>query len=306
MEQEIQQKLVPPKQSAALPVIISVVITGVVVGAGVYLGVSKFLKRPITNNVLSQNTPTENREVQSLKPTVGSPGAILRELYGNYDYKKRAAVWKPTGEELIQVYKHFLGIANPPYPDKNYLFDVRIITTQSTDDGKFYAVLTKATAEGNDYCHPCSAILGGAIYEWRDGRWVVETKQSIIDAIGSFGDFPNPDIIPIGPKKTGFHFTLGYAGTGAFNEDVKILGLAGNRLRWIIELNDATYGEYDSYGYRKYGKTSTITFIRGSNSEYYDLKVVSEVERTQESEDTIKEFEESIYQWGGLGYEKIR
>jgi hypothetical protein len=148
--------------------------------------------------------------------TIDGPKA-LTFLYGSYDAKLKAAVWK--------VAKLPPGIAEDTVlaEGDDALVTIGLAqTVKEGDEERFYlgVVLTPKTGPGEEEfdCDTCEPMVGAAVFVKRGERWQLEANAPFVAKLGFHGGGPGMKLVAIGPNRHGIladtdWLAQGYSGT---------------------------------------------------------------------------------------------
>jgi hypothetical protein len=232
----------------------------------------EFHKTDLTSSIKPSDT-------HNIATTLDERGA-LELLYGNYDVTLGGARWKRQSQTPNNV------IA-PEWPSSFSSFSpdsavVRVgFQAEYEENGQpKYIVLTYAIPDSPDEfdCHACVPLIGAAVFDRHGSNWEVATQETNLMMAGAWGKPPVAQLLIIGPKKYGIRLVNSELHQGYASDTETIVTEMDARLRIIFRQDTLA----DSCGAKPDCESiaSTIDFVPGGNSEYYDIRVISKASET--------------------------
>ncbi|MCA9974630.1 MAG: hypothetical protein KC413_02735 [Anaerolineales bacterium] len=146
--------------------------------------------------------------------------------------------------------------------------------------------LTEARLYGD--CHPCPAVIGGAVFVKENDQWFVAVQNDHIVEMGSFGIAPSGELTRLGKDKFGILFTSKYTSTGTSSEGVQIISDIDGVLQYMGGVPTAAADVHmESWAY-----TATFTFVPEDDLVFDDIQVT--IAGTKWISYSIQSFQETV------------
>lgn len=159
----------------------------------------------------------------------------------------------------------------PAFNELNYAITFNLVAPYQENGRQHMLVITKGVW---DTCHICKVRVDGATFSKTDIGWALSDLTKGIAELGSFGHIDPGSLIQIGPKKYGVLLVSKYGNQGYQGEESVLIADPGGVFHVLFRIytSEAYIGDVQQH----WSMTASITFIPGSDPEYYDIHVVQQ------------------------------
>jgi hypothetical protein len=132
-------------------------------------------------------------------------------------------------------------------------------------------------------CTACTGVVGGAIFEFSQHRWVIKAKNQFVAGGLYHGAAPDAYIQRVGPNKFGVLWTMREGNQGHFKTYLRLVAEVNGKVEGLI---DEMGGDHIIVAEEMpalpldgtridYYMNSSYEFIAGRHPKFYDLKIIS-------------------------------
>jgi hypothetical protein len=215
--------------------------------------------------------------IPSITFFVGSPQApsdaeIFHLLYG-----EDIAIQESLNGETVYIVEELSGVEKEQY-DYAVQVNTHIVGKVRGWDQDPQKILV-LTRTGPPACCDRSQlpVLGGALFSWKDGSWLVDGYQKLITPYGSFDHYEAGEIEVIGPQKTAVVLQDEYGGDGVSQTWDLLIGEVDGRLKVIGKIetsaNNAEVCPPAAETEPCWAYAAAYEFTLGENPGYNDIVV---------------------------------
>lgn len=187
------------------------------------------------------------------------------------DFDERAAIEALYGDEWVSSGGGDCVRWEPgESPSDSAHSKVRSFVPFQQDGADKYFLLTTTDGIGNVW-----DLVGGAVFSRVGDRWQVDVAQIGIDNLYGWQrtHIGEMEFVQIGSDEYGMLIHVAHIGTGFWYESAELVTQMGDRLEPIASVEmSGSDRVVDSY---TPDYTSTLEFIPGSNSQFYDIRVMT-------------------------------
>ena len=236
----------------------------------------------------------------------------LGQIYHQFNSSTRTAQWVCTAAQKQAGPRE--GWACDQEDSTVAVLDLLMAEVREGDSLKTYIVASSVPAHasmGYD-CHACAPAIGAAVFQWKDGHWIVQSVNPAIGFYGSWGEAPNIDLVTVGPQKRGFLLSMSNEAQGYSDSSSVLLLPIGSTISAVWDLGD----EDDNLGIcdPQEGKclfwrsSAAFHFIPSEQvSAYYDIEVISRGRDRQDfNHPLVSENWTDVYRFNRDEYRLIR
>jgi hypothetical protein len=235
-------------------------------------------------------------------------GAVLQQLFGNYDAATKRARWQP-GQAALQ---ELAFNSQPRMVYTRVLFSGRFVEREQTR-----AILLLKTLPVPEGCRGCTPAIGAALYtKFADG-WQLDAQRLNVAKVGAFDQISKAKLVRFGADKYGVLFNWKFTNLGFIEEGALLVAEYEQGLQPLLSINtggnnaarcQADTGYVETVGCWSY--RSTLEFVStertgalGKESEYYDLDVVTTGNKPNDAGAIVRFHERKTYHFHAGNYQ---
>lgn len=235
-------------------------------------------------------------------------GVALQNMYPDAkvlldENEQPVARWQATEEDVGSWYtaEPFLAAGE----GVSVTVETRILLALPFRQGKVkrFIILT-GTALPDYTCTQCPALIGGGLFSRRGKEWLLDSVETAVTQVGSWGRVPKGKLVEIGPDKRGVLFQDELKAQAYVGEHTVILTDVGGVLREVLRVETHASNE-NGCGIEGFEEcweyTSTWEFTPGRNLEYDDFHMT--ISGTRYDGVFVQDaYEERLYVFDGAEY----
>ena len=207
----------------------------------------------------------------------------LKQIYNKFDPEKKTAQWVCSkGQD-----KSLLHDGWPCRKEDSTVSVSILLSAEVAENGLERVYFASSAKPANDplgyECHACRPAIGAGVFEWKEGRWELQSVNPAVGFYGGYGSPPEIDFVTVGPEKHGLMLSTGDLAQGyAFSGKVLLLPIGQTVCEvWSIGVGSDNEGAYEPADKSQvaYSSSAALNFTYSDSSEgspdYYDIEVLS-------------------------------
>jgi len=177
-----------------------------------------------------------------------SQDEALKQIYSQYDAKKKTVQWVCTMEQQRKP----LHEGWPCWNEYSSVSVSVLLMAKVSEDGEEKVYLATSAKPANfpdNYeCHACATAIGVGVFAWLTNHWVLESANAAIGFYGGWGQPPRVELVQVGPEKHGVMLSTDDLAQG-FASSWKVLLVPLDKTvaeAWSIDDEQDNFGAIDA------------------------------------------------------------